>query len=230
VKSEQRVGVVIPTRNGECYLGAAIESVLAQTHRALDVVIVDDGSTDATLEVARGFSPEARCLELRHLGLGAARNAGVTAVRGRYIAFLDQDDVWTPQKLELQLAAFDASPAPDLVFGNVREFISPEVGPDVAARLRCVTASRPAALPGTMLATRAVIARVGPFSQRWVSNDFMAWLLLARELGAREVMLDEHVLSRRLHGSNFSHRTDVTHVEYVRVLKQSLDRRRTGTP
>lgn len=225
VTSEPSVGVVIPTRDGERYLGEAIESALSQTHRALDVVVVDDGSTDATPDIARSYAPHVRCIALPHRGLGAARNAGVRTVRGDCIAFLDQDDIWPEQKLERQLAPFTARSSPDLVFGHVREFISPELEPRLANRVRCVTAPRPAALPGTMLGSRASMARVGPFPTRWISNDFMAWLLAARQLGLREVLLADHVLSRRLHESNFSHRSGVTRSEYLHVLKESLDRR-----
>lgn len=225
MSSDAVVGVVIPTLNGARYLGEAIESVLGQTHQALDVVIVDDGSTDATAEIARGFAPEVRCLPLAHQGLGSARNAGVRAVRGGYISFLDQDDVWPPEKLEIQVAAFGLRPSPDLVFGAVREFISPELEPSFATQVRCVEELRPAALPGAMLARRASIGRVGPFSTRWTSTDFMAWLLSARRLGLVEVMLSDHVLSRRLHATNYSHRTEAAN-EYVCVIKESLDQRR----
>ena len=224
--SKPVVGVVIPARNGERYLAEAIESVLGQTHQALDVVVVDDASTDGTRDVARRYAPEVSCISLPRSGLGAARNAGVRAVRGEYVAFLDQDDLWALQKLELQLAAFVGHPAPDLVFGHVSEFISPELEPKLGERLRCLADPRPAALPGTMLAPRTALARVGPFATHWISNDFMAWLLVARELDLREVMVAEHVLSRRLHDSNISRRAQVTRHEYLHVLKESLDRRR----
>lgn len=224
--SEPLVGVVIPARDGERYLGEAIESVLSQTHRELDVVVVDDGSSDATRDVARGYAPDVRCIALPRPGLGAARNAGVGAVRGDYIAFLDQDDLWPEQKLARQLEAFTDGAPPDLVFGHVREFISPDLEPPQASGIRCAAEPRPAALPGTLLAARASMARVGPFATHWTSNDFMAWLLAARQLGLREVMLDDHVLSRRLHASNFSHRSDITRREYLHVVKEALDRRR----
>ena len=152
------VGVVIPARDGERHLAEAIDSVLAQTHGALDVVVVDDGSCDATREVARRYAPDVRLLAEPHRGLGATRNAGVRAVRGGHVAFLDQDDVWPANKIELQLERFLHSPAPDLVFGQVREFVSPELDRRATERLRCVSAPRAAALPGTMLASRAALA------------------------------------------------------------------------
>jgi len=229
-RAERCVGVVIPTRNGELYLAEALESVLRQTHRPLEVVVADDGSTDATLELAQRYAPAVRVLALPHRGLGATRNAGVEALSGDFVAFLDQDDVWSQRKLELQLAAFDAPSPPELVFGHVREFISPELEPQLAGHIRCVSEPRPAALPGTMLATRAALVRVGPFSTRWVSNDFMAWLLAAGRLGLRERVLTEHVLSRRLHLSNYSRLTASVRSEYLHVIKESLDlRRRSAT-
>jgi glycosyltransferase involved in cell wall biosynthesis len=220
------VGVVIPARDGDRYLAAALDSVLAQTHQRLDIVVADDGSSDSTRDVARGYAPEVRCLALPHRGLGATRNAGVAAVGGTHVAFLDHDDVWEPEKLELQLEALAGPSTPDIAFGHVREFISPELDRPRADAIRCVPDARPAALPGAMLATRAVMARVGPFEERWVSNDWLAWLLAARRLGLREVMLREVVLWRRLHDSNLSRRTELTRSEYARVLKESLDLRR----
>ena len=227
MRTEQLVGVVIPTRDGERHLAEAIESVLGQTHQALDVVVADDGSTDATRQIARSYAPEVRCIPLPHRGLGATRNAGIRSVRGDYVAFLDQDDVWPERKLELQLGLFDERPSPHLVFGAVREFISPELEPGLARRIRCLPEARPAALPGAMLTTRATLAEVGPFASRWRSNDFLAWLLTARRQGLREAMLAEPVLWRRLHQFNTSHQGEVTRAEYLHVLKESLDCRRT---
>jgi glycosyltransferase involved in cell wall biosynthesis len=224
------VGVVIASRDGERYLGEAIESVLGQTHAAVDLVVVDDGSTtDGTRDVALRYAPAVRCISLPHRGLGPARNSGVSAVRGEVLAFLDHDDLWPEHKLERQLAAFGADPPPDLVFGHIREFVSPELEEALAGRLQCMSEPRPALLPGTMLVSRTALDRVGPFPEQWVTNDFLAWLLTARRLGLRETMVEEHVLWRRLHDDNFSYHADVTRPEYLRVLKEDLDRRRRPT-
>ena len=228
MRSEALISVVIPVWNGERYLGEAIESVLHQTHSALDVVVVDDGSEDATPEIASGYAPRVRLLRRPHEGLGATRNAGVEAVQGAYVAFLDHDDLWPPNKLVGQLAAFDTREPPDLVLGHVQEFVSPELE-NAALALRCTTELRPATVAGAMLATRAAVDRVGPVPTQWVSADFLAWLVAARRLGLREVMLPDHVLSRRIHDDNMSLReADLTRGEYVRILGESLRERTAG--
>src|SRR2546421_13113578 len=112
------VGVVIPTRNGERHLAAALDSVLAQTHPELDVVVADDGSSDATREVAAGYSPEVRLLDLPRGGLGGTRNAGVEAVAGEHVALLRQDGPWGAAKLEPEPHAAQQAPSPDLGFGH----------------------------------------------------------------------------------------------------------------
>src|SRR4051812_5809700 len=99
------VSVVIPAYNYGRFLGAAIESVLGQSHAASEIIIVDGGSTDDTPEVAKGFS-EVTYIRQENLGVCAARNRGVEASGGEYIAFLDADDTWEPSKLKKQLAMF----------------------------------------------------------------------------------------------------------------------------
>ena len=115
--ADASVSVVIPAYNAARYLGEATRSALAQTHRALEVVIVDDGSTDGTLAVARaladppGGDPRVRVLSVSNGGRALARNLGVAAARPpAYVAFLDADDAWDEDKLAVQLAWLDAHP------------------------------------------------------------------------------------------------------------------------
>ena len=223
-----KVGVVIPVRDGERYLSEALESVLGQTLAPCDVVVVDDGSLDATIAVAERYAPAVRCVSQPAQGIGAARNRGVVEVGGGFIAFLDGDDVWPERRLELQLAAFAASPAPELVFGHIEQFVSPELDPEARARIVCPDAPQAGFLANTMLLPRAVWQRVGKFSTSAVRSEFLDWLLRARELGLREVMLDEVVLRRRLHGSNHGRVMRDGAGEYAVALKRALDRRRAA--
>lgn len=101
------VSVVIPTCNGADLVRAAVDSVLAQTERSLEVIVVDDGSRDHTPEVLATFGSRIQVVRQPNRGPSAARNAGIARARGRWVALLDSDDVWRPDKLEVQLAALE---------------------------------------------------------------------------------------------------------------------------
>lgn len=225
--AEPTVSAVILTFNGERHLAEAIESALAQTHPCAEVVIVDNGSSDRSLEIARGFEPATTVRALAaNRGIGLARNEGLAAARGEYIAFLDHDDTWEPHKNELQIEAFAAADPPDLVFGHVRQFVSPDLDPEVAARLRLPSGAQPGMHLGAMLAHRRTWDRVGPWEKGWDVADGLAWLVRARGLGLREEMLPDLVANRRIHGANQSFQNHHARAEWAQLLKGSLDQRR----
>jgi glycosyltransferase involved in cell wall biosynthesis len=114
------VSVVIPAYNAASYLAAALDSVYGQTVRPAEVIVVDDGSADATPEIARSFG--ARVISLANKGPSAARNAGVQEASGDFVAYLDADDIWFPEKLSTQLAALAAHGAPAFSFTDFRAF------------------------------------------------------------------------------------------------------------
>src|SRR5207249_11176371 len=103
------VSVVIATYNCRRYVGEAVESALAQSYQPIEVIVVDDGSTDGTAEELRPFKDRIRYLVQANQGPAAARNHGIRAARGEYVAFLDADDLWAPSKIEKQVAAMEKS-------------------------------------------------------------------------------------------------------------------------
>ena len=112
------VSVIIPTYNSARYMTAAVDSVLAQTFTDYEILVIDDGSTDETEAVMGRYGPPVLLLPQRNGGVSVARNRGLEASRGRYVAFLDADDTWLPNKLERQLAELGKHPeAPRLLFG-----------------------------------------------------------------------------------------------------------------
>jgi glycosyltransferase involved in cell wall biosynthesis len=222
-----RVSVLIPAFNAERYLGEAIESALAQTHTPFELIVVDDGSSDGTAEAALAFGKAVRYSRQEHQGVGAARNRCVELARGDHLAFLDADDRWDPRKLECQLAAMWSDSRPDIVLSRVRQFVSPDLPAVEAARIRCPPTSQPGYLPGAMLASREVFERVGLFRTDVHFGEFMDWMARSRDLGLRQLMLDDIMLWRRLHDANLSVRRRDRRGDFAHVLKASLDRRRT---
>lgn len=119
--SDQLVSVIIPTYNRARFLVQAVDSVLRQTYRNFEIIVVDDGSTDNTKEVVSQYASEPlKYVFQKNNGPSAARNTGIKLARGEYIAFLDSDDLWDPCKLEVQLSAFCDDPALGILFTNAR--------------------------------------------------------------------------------------------------------------
>jgi glycosyltransferase involved in cell wall biosynthesis len=122
LKTSPTVSVIIPTFNFGSYLREAVESVLRQTYPILELIIVDDGSTDDTESIAKSFASPVRYLKQENSGVSAARNFGVANASGDLIAFLDADDSWVPEKVEKQMARYASDPEIGLVHCGMREF------------------------------------------------------------------------------------------------------------
>jgi glycosyltransferase involved in cell wall biosynthesis len=230
MKNNQLVSVIIPVYNYERYLGEAIESVLSQTHRHVEVIVVDDGSTDRSGEVARSFAGRGvRYCHQINAGIGPARNKGVELAQGDFIAFLDADDRWPEDKLTQQLEAFDSDPALEMVFGQAVQL---QNGPawEAGVRERKTTAGDmvPGMVPGTMIIKRDAFLRVGKFQGGLKVGEFIDWYARAVELQIRSLVLPYLFLWRRIHDSNQGIRERQSVSDYARVLKASLDRKRAG--
>lgn len=221
------VSVVIPVGDCRDYLGAAIDSVLAQTHPEVELIVVEDrGSPDDTAELIRSFGTALRCLRQPGLGASAARNAGAAAASGEYLAFIDADDLWAPAKLERQLAALAAAPDARLAFVHCEEFVSPDA--DAATRAR-IGAPRPAVAAksaSSVLLRRTDFQRVGGFDEDISIGDFLDWYLRARHAGLGEVVLPEAMLLRRLHARNMTREQRGDFASYTRILREQVARRR----
>jgi len=220
------VSVIIPVYNYDRYLGEAVESALNQTYRNLEVIVVDDGSTDRSAEVANSFAGRGvRYCHQVHAGIGPARNKGVELARGEFIAFLDADDRWPLEKLERQLKAFEDDPELEMVFGQALQL---QNGPAWEAGINNKNPEGLVAgmVPGTMLIKRDAFARVGQFQDGLKVGEFIDWYARAVELKLRSLVMPDLFLWRRIHDSNQGIRERQSVSDYVRVLKAKLDRRR----
>src|SRR5262249_15742293 len=222
------VSVIIPVYNGERYLGEAIESVLAQTYRNVEVIVVDDGSTDKSADVAKGFADVRYCFQPNG-GIGAARNQGTDLARGGFLSFLDADDRWVKDKLLWQTEALARDNESAMVFGHAQQFPSPELPETIKSSMIYAPGPMPGYLGGTILIRREAFDRVGRFSTSLQVGEFIDWYLRTIDLGMKNRMLAEVVLERRLHTSNHGINKRNEKSDYARVMKAFLDRRRRAS-
>lgn len=221
------VSVIIPAFNRAQYIGRAIESAIDQSFDDHEIIVVDDGSTDETAAVVARY-PSVRYLYQANAGIGAARNCGIQAARGRFLTFLDSDDLWPRDKLMIQIRAMRENSQVDVLYGHARQFLSPQGSSGMKDPTHFVGAPVPGYLPGTMLATSDAFTRVGLFPTAWVVGEAMDWHLRAVEQGLRIMLLPEVLLFRRLHADNQGRQRRDARGDYVRILKASLDRRRAS--
>ena len=214
------VSVVIPVFNGEAFLREAVESVLAQKYSPLEIIIVDDGSTDGTETVARSLPEPVRYLRQTNAGPAAARNRGIEHAQGSLIAFADADDLWPAAKLELQLPYFN-DPAIEIVMGRIQQvhlWNAEEFGePAFSVNL------------GSAVIRKTVFERVGLFDETMRYSEDVDWFMRAREGGVAIVTIDAVTLLYRQHEQNMTRGKSTSELNVLKALKRSLDRRREQT-
>jgi len=212
------VSVVIPTYNAERYVAEALESVLAQSYGNVEIIVVDDGSSDGTCSVVEGFGSDVRLFRQPNQGPSAARNLGIAKARGDYVAFLDADDLWMPEKLELQLGCMEQHSGAALIFSDKVDF-SEQMESDQTLfereglderffghatlvidpfekllRLNFICTST------VLLEKKAVEAAGGFDEEHRFGEDFLLWLRIARRWGLARV--DRPLVRYRRHEGN----------------------------
>jgi glycosyltransferase involved in cell wall biosynthesis len=224
------VSCVVPVFNGERHLAASLDSVLAQTYRSIEVIVVDDGSSDGTRRVATAFGERVRYLYQDNAGPAAARNAGVAAVRGEFVAFNDADDLWNAEKLGRQMAHFARVPSLQVSLTLIQNFLDVPAADNLAASVTPeLLAPQPGFVAQTMLARKSAFDLVGPFHPALVHADVTDWFLRARAQGVVVECLPEVLTQRRLHGQSLSRQmADASREEYLHLIKRHIDTRRGG--
>ena len=239
--SSSSVSVIIPTFNGSRWVRDAIDSVLGQTYANLQVIVVNDGSTDDTHQVLASYGNRILCVQQLRKGVSAARNTGIRASQGKYIAFLDHDDLWLPDKLTLQVATLENNPDVAVVFCNYTPFGNPVsylTGFDRAPVLRGIPRKkipphgfmldRPSLFPevlrdlfamtSTILLRKECFDTVGLYDEEISGvEDWHMCLRLARRF--RFAYVDMVLAQRREHATNLSHQNEGV-TELINVLER----------
>lgn len=171
------VTVITPTYNRAGLLGGAIETVLAQTSPDWEMIIINDGSKDETDAIVRPYrerDARIRYITQANAGVAAARNRALAEARGRYVAFLDDDDRWTPDKLEMQVAFMEAHPEIGLCYARQAAGSSPRSFPELLQPFESI-------LPSTVMTRRDLLRAVGGFKTTLrIQEDYDCWLRFAQ--------------------------------------------------
>jgi len=222
------VSVIIPAYNAAAYLPAAIDSVLAQTYSDLEVLVIDDGSTDDTEAVMRGYGSPVRYFRQPNGGVSLARNRGIEESRGRYAAFLDADDTWFPMKLERQLQALREHPEFKLCYSaflrvdNELRPLGVERGKSTGNDLESLlTRGNVVGSICTVLCERELFAHTGGFDPHLSQcADWDMWIRLA--VFTPFFYLVEPLVTYRQHTANMSHNVSLLERDSWRVLEKGF--------
>ncbi len=219
------VSAIIPVYNGECYLAEAIASVLKQTYQPVEVIVVDDGSTDNSADIARSF-PEVRYIYQPNQGVAVARNTGIAAASGEFIAFLDQDDLWTPNKLSLQVNYLLENPDIGYTLANMRAFLEPGIEWPSWATKDYLSQETPAYIVGSLVVRKSVLDKIGDFASHYKFGNDSDWFFRIRDADIPLTILPEVLLHKRIHSNNESHKVKAMTADLLQVVRASIQRKR----
>lgn len=221
------VTVVIPLYNAADHIWESLDSVAAQTVPVQKVVIVDDGSSDGGADVAAGHPLQPRIIRQENQGPSKARNNGIRAVETEFIAFIDADDKWARNKLEMQFDLFRANPDLELCFGKIDFFWQdPDCDEAKAFKDHPRTNRVPGYIFPTLLARRSVFDRIGLIDENLRFGDAAEWTTRAMDAGINIELMDEVLLFHRMHGSNLTRQRSDSKKEFLHLLRDRMNKKR----
>jgi glycosyltransferase involved in cell wall biosynthesis len=221
-----QISVIIPAFNAAATLAEALSSVLNQTRPPDEIIVINDGSTDATAEIARA-TPGVLLLQQVNSGVASAMNLGLMSTQCDLVAFLDADDMWMPGCLEIHKRNLFGSQSFSASVGCFVEFVCPSASPIEAARYR-PRPTQPGWFAGATVQPRANFTHVGSFNSSLRAGAWIDWVDRARRAGVSFNVLDELVLRRRLRPGSLSTRHEVMSQSLIEVARLALARRRAN--
>ncbi|MDX2163397.1 MAG: glycosyltransferase family 2 protein [bacterium] len=223
------ISVVIPVYNGAQFIAQAVNCVRAQ-HMPTEIIVVDDASTDHTLEVVSTLGDDLRVLrhDVNKRG-AAALNTGIRAAQGAYIALLECDDLWLPDKLRQQQAALEAAPDALYALTYVEYFLDENTHMSASQRPEWFDQPQAAYALSALFARREAFTTIGLFNEDFHQAQDTDWFARAKERHVPMVHLPQPLTRKRIHDHNLTHNSEESSRFLLRALKASLDRRRQGS-
>lgn len=221
------VGVILIVRNGERFIGEALDSVQSQTLRPAEILVIDGHSNDGTVAIARRY-PGVTVISQAGTGIANAYNQGISQARSDLLAFISHDDRWMPDKLELQVSALNAQPDALLSFTHVQHVLDEGASPPPGFRASLLEAAVPGFIMETLVARRAAFDRVGLFDPSFAVSEDTDWFARARDARVPTVVLPETLVVKRVHDANASLGHAGINDLLLKALRQSIARKRAA--
>jgi|SRR5215469_666343 len=226
--SSPSVSVIIPTYNCARYIATAVESVLAQELEDQEILVIDDGSTDTTRKTLARFGDRIRYIYQTNSGVSLARNRGLAVASGRYVAFLDSDDAWYPNKIRRQLEALRLNPGAAACYSAFMvsdSTLSPlnvhTAEPQSSALEDLLLRGNWVSTPSTVMCERELFTKIGGFDPELsLCADWDMWLRLAAV--TEFVYVDEPLVLYRKHDGNMSANVALLEQDSIRVLEKGF--------
>lgn len=215
------VSVIIPAHNAAKFIVEAIVSVATQSYTQWEIIVVDDGSTDATASMVQKLPYPITLIQQSNQGISGARNAGLAQAKGELVAFLDADDVWLPTKLAKQVAYLDQHPTTEIVFSLAQNSYDPHHNSQNT--LPIIRAH----VPPNCLFRASLLQKIGVFDEKFKLGEFADWYGRIVNAGMEMGIVEELLVLRRIHGENMGIKNQHQQIEYVRILKRKLDQQKT---
>jgi glycosyltransferase involved in cell wall biosynthesis len=218
-----KICCIIPVYNAARYVSSTIQSVLEQSVVPDEIIAINDGSTDDSLDVLQQYKDKIKIITAPHQGVGASLNIGLQNTKSEFITFIDSDDLWQPDKTALQQAYLQANLEIDAVFCLVEQFTSEDCLQTLQfAQNRNILAGLSKLC---IMLRRSALTETGNFDETLQRGDFIEWFSRFKHAGLNYHIINEVLARRRLRGNSISSNPD-TEKEFARVLKIHLDRKR----
>lgn len=219
--------VVIPVYNGEKYMREALESVYSDTWDSFEVIVVDDGSSDGSAGIVSQFQ-DVRYHFQQNQGVAVARNTGIGLARGRYIAFLDSDDIWLADRFEDSFRMLEAEPDVGYLLGDMLMFLEEGMERPATIKPEWLEGPMPGASTGVMTVRRNCFAKVGLFNPLYRRGEDTEWLFRANKLQVGKARLKKPVIRRRIHpgGLTVTAPSGTNRENVFKMIREGLHRKK----
>lgn len=224
------VSVIIPVYNGEKFIAGAIQNVIDQQYNPLEIIIIDDGSTDQTANIVSQFNNQVKYVYQNNSSPAAARNKGITIAKGDVIAFLDADDLWSKNKLSIQLNYLVNNPEFGIVQGLIQQMKPSQFSEAESFVFENIHQPYNYINIGSAIYRKSVFEQVGLFDEKMTYGEDVDWFFRAWENGINKAVLKEVTLFYRKHQQSMTVGKKLVEVGFIKIFKKHLDRcRQNGT-